>query len=114
MPASPSGDADSAGDGSVHVSTLVARGLKIGDAREETALDEAGANKPQVLVPATAVARVGKENLVFVPISPTSFLPRTVTVGRRMNDAIEITSGVQAGERLVVEGTFVLKSELLR
>ena len=43
-----------------------------------------------------------------------SFRARRVRVGRHSDSVVEIVSGLQAGEKVVVAGAFRLKSELLK
>lgn len=65
-------------------------------------------------VPAVAVQREGKGQVVFVAQDDTSFVRRTVQVGRTFDGWIEITEGLQAGEQVVAQGSFILKSELAK
>lgn len=65
-------------------------------------------------VPAAAVQREGQGQVVFVAQDDTSFAQRVVQVGRALDGWIEITGGLQAGEQVVTEGSFILKSELAK
>ena len=65
-------------------------------------------------VPAKAVQREGQGQVVFVAHDDTSFVRRVVKVGRTMDGWIEITEGLQAGEPVVSEGAYILKSELAK
>jgi cobalt-zinc-cadmium efflux system membrane fusion protein len=56
----------------------------------------------------------GEESIVFVPLGEGRFERRTVEIGRRQGAVAEILNGLREGERVVTEGTFVLKSELSR
>ena len=51
---------------------------------------------------------------VFVRKSKTEFEPRTVKTGRHVNGDIEIIEGISAGDTVVVKGSFLLKSQLMR
>jgi Cu(I)/Ag(I) efflux system membrane fusion protein len=65
-----------------------------------------------LLVPDSAVLRSGKKNTVFVALSGGKFDPRTVELGPESeDDMVEVTSGLQAGERIVTSGQFMLDSE---
>ena len=65
-----------------------------------------------VLVPDSAVLRSGERNTVFVALSGGKFDPRTVVLGPEgERDTVEVTSGLQAGERVVTSGQFMLDSE---
>src|ERR1700758_2097433 len=62
-------------------------------------------------VPQDAVIDSGQEQRVFVERSPGVFEPRTVQIGWRSGDRVEIVHGLAEGERVVVEGTFLVDSE---
>ncbi len=64
-----------------------------------------------VWVPETAVVDTGLRRVVFVETAPGSYLPRQVELGVRAEGRIQVTSGLAAGERVVVSGTFLLDSE---
>jgi membrane fusion protein, heavy metal efflux system len=63
-----------------------------------------------LLVPTTSVLR-DEENLPFVYVaSPNgSFDRRRVTLGSRVADRYEVTSGLKAGEKVVAEGALFLQ-----
>jgi Cu(I)/Ag(I) efflux system membrane fusion protein len=69
--------------------------------------------KPSVLlVPDSAVLRSGEKNTVFVALPGGKFDPRTVELGLEAeHDQYEVVSGLQAGERVVTSGQFMLDSE---
>lgn len=62
-------------------------------------------------VPAEAVVDSGATQTVFVDRGSGGLEPRRVEIGRRLGDRVEIVRGLQAGERIVVSGTFLLNSE---
>lgn len=62
-------------------------------------------------VPQDAVIDSGQEQRVFVEVSAGVFEPRTVQIGWRSGDRVEIVHGLAEGERVVVEGTFLVDSE---
>ena len=65
-----------------------------------------------VLVPDSAVLRSGEKNTVFVALPDGKFDPRTVMLGHASeHDMYEVISGLQAGERIVISGQFMLDSE---
>ena len=65
-----------------------------------------------VLVPDSAVLRSGQKNTVFVALPGGKFDPRTVVLGPEAEHAmVEVISGLQAGERVVTSGQFMLDSE---
>ncbi len=73
---------------------------------------ELSQNGMAVVVPAEAVLDDGGEHLVFIRIDDRLFEPRHVTVGTREGGFVEIASGVDAGEEVVTNGNFQLKSKL--
>jgi Cu(I)/Ag(I) efflux system membrane fusion protein len=62
-------------------------------------------------VPQDAVLDSGREQRVFVERSAGVFEPRNVQIGWRSGDRVEIVNGLKEGERVVVEGTFLVDSE---
>jgi Cu(I)/Ag(I) efflux system membrane fusion protein len=62
-------------------------------------------------VPRDAVVDTGRAQHVFVATSPGQFEPRTVTLGARVADRVEIQDGLHEGERIVASGVFLLDSE---
>ena len=64
--------------------------------------------------PLAAVQTVEGRQVVFVPEGETTFRMRQVETGRQSDSAIEILSGLQAGDKVVVHGSFLLKSEVLK
>jgi cobalt-zinc-cadmium efflux system membrane fusion protein len=63
-----------------------------------------------ILLPAASVIREGNDAYVFVGKGNGRFERRAVMIGRTLNGSIEITSGVNAGETIVSEGTLLLRS----
>ena len=63
----------------------------------------AGASRRAILVPAAAVLQSGLSTRVMVERAPLVFAPRTVQVGASHGEQVEIVSGLQAGERIVVK-----------
>jgi membrane fusion protein, copper/silver efflux system len=64
-----------------------------------------------VAVPADAVLDSGLRKTVFVDRGGGSFEPRQVETGWRMGDRVQVTRGLQPGERVVASGAFLLDSE---
>jgi cobalt-zinc-cadmium efflux system membrane fusion protein len=64
-----------------------------------------------IAVPVAALQRIENEWLVFLPAGQDTFEIRPVGRGRDLGTEIEIVSGLKAGERVVVEGAFLLKAE---
>lgn len=64
-------------------------------------------------VPPTAIQDHEGRSFVFVQTGDEAFQRRDVTQGRRNEHGVEIRSGLTAGDRVVVEGGFGLKSRML-
>jgi cobalt-zinc-cadmium efflux system membrane fusion protein len=67
-----------------------------------------------VMIPTTAVQQVGDKPVVFVKTGDTEFQKREVDLGAQSDGWVEIKNGVKAGEAVVTQGSFYLKSTLLR
>ena len=63
-------------------------------------------------VPVAAVVDTGKRQVVWVESKPGVFLQREVKTGVRSDRSVQILSGLKAGEAIVVNGSFHLKSIL--
>lgn len=72
-----------------------------------------GVNGASILaVPVAAVQRVGDSWCVFVPKDAAGlFEIRPIGRGRDFGPEVEVLSGVRAGETIVVDGAFLLKSQ---
>jgi Cu(I)/Ag(I) efflux system membrane fusion protein len=68
------------------------------------------AGQPVITVPRDAVVDTGVQQHVFVATGDR-FEPRAVTLGVQLADRVEIRSGLEAGERIVAAGVFLLDSE---
>jgi len=64
-----------------------------------------------LMVPAEAVVDTGDARYVFVTKDGGHFEPRSVKVGARVKDRVEILSGVAEGETIVTTGNFLVDSE---
>lgn len=67
---------------------------------------------PAPWVPADAVVRIGEKDFVFVEQSAGRFVSTPVEFGRLQNGGYPITKGLQAGERVVTQGSVYLKAAL--
>ncbi len=63
-----------------------------------------------LLVPASAVIREGNAASIFVSAGRDRFERRGVTLGRTLDGSLEITSGVKAGDTIVVQGALLLRA----
>jgi cobalt-zinc-cadmium efflux system membrane fusion protein len=64
-----------------------------------------------IAVPTAALQRLEENWIVFLPTGKDSFEMRIVGRGRDLGGEIEIVSGLKPGEKVVVEGAFLLKAE---
>jgi RND family efflux transporter MFP subunit len=71
---------------------------------------------PQVVVPSTALQAIGSRYVVFLPVAGEAgtFVQRIVQVGPAHDGLSTILSGLQPGETVVTEGSFLLRAEMLR
>jgi multidrug efflux pump subunit AcrA (membrane-fusion protein) len=65
----------------------------------------------RLTVPADAVLDAGDRQTVFVDRGNGYLEPRQVQVGQRLGNRIAISRGLNAGERVVASGTFLVDSE---
>ena len=65
-------------------------------------------------VPRAAVQQVGSRTVAFVVRGPRRFEPRDVTLGHGSSEFIQVLTGVVAGDEVVTQGSYALKSEYLR
>jgi len=83
-----------------------------GKARVTTS--EASAQAPQLVVPLGAAVRIAEQEVVFVRQADGHFEVHPVKLGRSADGQVEVISGLRAGEQVVSEGTFTLKSMVLK
>ncbi len=62
-------------------------------------------------VPASAVLRTGTRNLVFVDVGGGRLMPREIEIGRTSGKYMEVSSGLEAGQRVAASAQFLLDSE---
>lgn len=65
-------------------------------------------------VPADAIQTIGGLAAVFVETEPGRYALRPVDKGLEAHGMVEVRHGLQEGDRVVVGGAFILKSELLK
>jgi Cu(I)/Ag(I) efflux system membrane fusion protein len=70
-----------------------------------------GEGVPVVAVPTSAVIDSGARQVVLVDRGEGRFEPRAVKVGRRGDGFAEILDGVAEGDRVVVNGNFLIDAE---
>jgi cobalt-zinc-cadmium efflux system membrane fusion protein len=65
-------------------------------------------------LPAASLQRLQERWIVFIPKSETEFEMREVGRGRDLGGEVEILSGIKAGEKVIVDGAFLLKAQAER
>jgi cobalt-zinc-cadmium efflux system membrane fusion protein len=89
--------------------------LKVGlFGKARVAVADATPTPPQLVVPLNAVVRIAEEPVVFVRQTDGHFEVHPVKLGRSAEGQVETLSGLRAGEEVVVEGAFTVKSVVLK
>lgn len=68
----------------------------------------------ELVVPSTAVHRIGDKNVVFIPKDNESgvFEVREIEIGSAVEGYHRVTSGLKLGEKVVTKGSFTLKTQM--
>lgn len=68
----------------------------------------------ELVVPSSAIQRVGDKSVVFIPKTdePGAFETREIKVGGESAGYARVLSGLRVGERVVTKGSFILKTQL--
>lgn len=64
-----------------------------------------------IVIPVTALIDTGNRQLVWIEASPGMFEPRDVRAGERVDDKVQILSGIKAGDKVAVSGAYLIDSE---
>jgi Cu(I)/Ag(I) efflux system membrane fusion protein len=64
-----------------------------------------------IVVPVTAIVDTGKRQVIWVEMSPGMFEQRDVQAGERIDDKVQILSGIKAGDKVAVSGSYLIDSE---
>ena len=67
-----------------------------------------------LLISDAALETDGEEQIIFVALNDNKFEKRIVKLGLEQSGRVQILSGVKAGENIVTDGSFILKSEMLK
>jgi Cu(I)/Ag(I) efflux system membrane fusion protein len=65
----------------------------------------------RLVVPQSAVLYAGERNFVFRALGDGRFRPQPVEVGIRSGEQVEIRTGLEPGDQIVVSATFLIASE---
>jgi Cu(I)/Ag(I) efflux system membrane fusion protein len=74
-------------------------------------LEVAGAPLEALTIPTEALIRTGQRTIAIVAEANGAFRPAEVVVGNEFGDRTEIRSGLEAGQRVVASGQFLIDSE---
>jgi cobalt-zinc-cadmium efflux system membrane fusion protein len=67
-----------------------------------------------LLLPDGALQTDGENQIVFVALDGNKFEKRIVKLGLEQSGRVQILDGVKPGENVVTDGSFILKSEMLK
>lgn len=67
-----------------------------------------------LLIPDSALQTESDNQIVFVALDGNKFEKRVVKLGLEQAGRVQILDGVKAGEKVVTDGSFILKSEMLK
>jgi len=88
--------------------------LRPGTSASARILTGAGGSVEVVVVPKSAIQLIDGLAHVFVEKEAGKYQLRAVELGLANDPDVEVARGLDAGERVVVDGAFILKSEVLR
>jgi cobalt-zinc-cadmium efflux system membrane fusion protein len=75
---------------------------------------QVGAKKAGLLVPQDAVQQVNGQDAIFVRSTADHFVMRPIQAGDSAQGMVSVLSGIEPGEQVVTQGSFLVKSQLLR
>ena len=70
--------------------------------------------KDVLVISDKALQTNGEEVIVFVALDAMKFEKRTVKLGTEQHGRVQVLEGVKEGEKVVTDGSFILKSEMLK
>jgi len=73
-----------------------------------------GEKRPVLAIPASAVQDAGSAKVVYIPLSNGEFEERRITAGEEVGGFVEILKGLKSGDKVVVDGSFTLRSQALK
>ncbi len=79
----------------------------------DVALNSSGSQEV-IVIPKSALQSIGNDQVVFVALEAGQFQMRKLQLGEEAGDSIRVLSGVTAGEKIVIEGSFFLRAEIGR
>ena len=88
------------------------RKLIIGMVGKVKIISDTKTNK--LFVPNSAIQKYGKEVFVFLDLGDGKYQKQNIEVGETNDDGTFVNSGLKIGDKVVTNGSFILKSELLK
>ncbi len=74
-----------------------------------------GSESTMPIIPLSAVQNINNQQVVFVATAdPGVFIMRPVRLGAESNNRYPVLAGLQVGDRIVTEGSFLLRAEWLK
>ena len=70
--------------------------------------------KDVLVISDKALQSVEDGQIVFVALGEGKFEKRVVKLGMEQHGRVQVLEGVKAGEKVVTDGSFILKSEMLK
>ena len=70
--------------------------------------------KDALIIPDTALQSDEEGQMIFVALDGSKFQKRPVKIGMEQRGRVQILEGVKEGEKVVTDGSFILKSEMLK
>ena len=67
-----------------------------------------------LLISDAALQTEGDDQIAFVALDSMRFEKRVVKIGHEQGGRVQVLDGIKAGEKVVTEGSFTLKSEMLK
>ncbi len=89
--------------------------LKIGMFVNVTFAALGGSQSTTLLIPKSAVQNINTQQVVFVETkTPTTYAMRPVKLGAEVNGQYPVLEGLTVGDRIVTDGSFLLRAEWLK
>jgi cobalt-zinc-cadmium efflux system membrane fusion protein len=70
--------------------------------------------RPAIIVPESAVETIDDKPTVFLFKDNVTLAARTIEIGEKIDGHVEVRSGLKEGDKIVSEGSFILKNEVAK
>lgn len=64
---------------------------------------------PAILIPSKAILQANDGSFVYVEVAPNKYIRRKIQVGESKDDKVVVVSGINQGEKIIVDGGFYLQ-----